>query len=689
LPPGELNSYDSILKLISQMTLEEKVAMCHGATLFMSSGVERLGIPPLKMSDGPHGVREELYPDDWHWEFRPLGLANDASTCFPCLCALAATWNPNLAEEYGAALGQESRARAKDLHLVPGINIARSPLCGRNFEYMGEDPYLTSKMCVPYIHGVQNQGVGAGIKHFAVNNQEFNRFHVDVIVDERTLREIYLPAFKAAVQEGKAYSVIGAYNKFRGQYCCHNEHLLNDILKGEWQFDGIVISDWDGVHDTQEAANYGLDIEMGTTKPFHEYYLAKPYLEAIQSGKIDENTVDDKVRRILRTMFKNGMFEKERKKGSFNTPKHQKAALKVAQQSIVLLKNSDGILPLDARKLRAIAVIGDNADRYHAHGGGSSMVKALYEVTPLAGLKKRFDGKLLINYAQGYSAQPKMADQLLQEAVDAAANADVAIVFGGLNHDVEAEGFDRMDMKLPFGQDELIARVLQANPKTVIVLTAGSPVDMTYWNDKASAVILSWYGGMESGTAISDVLFGDVNPSGKLPVTFPKRLEDSPAHSIGDYPGPDVVTYKEGIFVGYRYFDSMNIDPMFCFGHGLSYSAFEYGELKIERESTAREENVVVRFSIRNTGELEGAETAQVYIRDVESSLVRPFKELKAFKKVFIKPNEKKTVTISLDKSSLSYYDPDKKGWIAEKGVFEVLVGSSSRDIRIFGSFEV
>jgi beta-glucosidase len=673
-----------IEEIISKMTLEEKVSMCHGNGLFRTEAVERLGIPALKMSDGPMGVRKEFTNDKWI----PIGNSDDFVTYLPCNTALAATWNTELAYESGKVLGAEARGRGKDIILAPGINIHRSPLCGRNFEYMSEDPYLVSRLAVPFIKGVQKNDVAACVKHFALNNQETERLNVDVEADERTLREIYLPGFEAAVKEADSYTIMSAYNKFRGEYCSHNQYLLNDILKGQWEYEGVVISDWGAVHDTYEAAYKGMDIEMSVTDNFGDYFLANPLIEKIRSGEIEEKVIDHKVRRILKLMFKLKMFSEDRAKGAYNPADHREKTLKVARESVVLLKNENSMLPLDEKKLKTLAVIGDNAERLHSNGGGSAEIKALYEISPLMGLKMKLGGNVKVNFARGYSEKEEYREKLTLEAVEAARNSDAVIVVGGLNHSFDTEGGDRKDMKLPYGQDELINKILEANKNTAVVILSGSPVEMGTWLSKAQAVVQSWYAGMEGGTALAEVLLGEVNPSGKLPVTFPKALEDSPAHKIGEFPGDSNVSYKEGLFVGYRYFASNKIEPLFCFGHGLSYTSFEYSNLNISVQEAEEDVKVKVSFSLKNTGEREGAEAAQLYIRDTDSTLERPAYELKGFSKVFLKPGEKKTVELNLDKSSLAFYSDSQKSWLAEAGKFEVLIGSSSEDIRLRDKLE-
>jgi len=686
--------------LLSRMTLEEKVSLCHANSKFTVSGVERLNIPSLNLSDGPHGVREEIGPHSWD----PAGWTTDSATYMPTGTALAATWNPDLARAFGKVLGEEARARGKDILLGPAINIQRTPLCGRNFEYLSEDPWLISEMVVPYIQGVQEQDVAACVKHYVVNNQEYERFKINVKVDERTLNEIYFPGFKAAVQRGKVLTVMGSYNQYNGTFVCNNEFLLKKVLKEDWGFSGLVMSDWDATHNTLESARAGLDLEMGTNvDSYNEYFFGDSLLNAVKKGQLDEEVVDDKVRRILRVMFKINLFD-ERKSGSFNTPEHQSMARKVAEEAIVLLKNEQNTLPLDYDQLKSIAVIGDNATRTHAKGGYSSGIKALYEVTPLDGLKAKVGDNLEIHFAQGYektseevwgkgvvyTSDPVREQALIQEAVEIAKKCDVAIIFGGLNHDFDTEGIDRLDMKLPYTQNELIKAVHQANPKTAVVLIAGSPVEIYEWIDQIPAVLMGWYAGMEGGNALADVLFGDINPSGKLPFTFPVRLEDSPAHALGEYPGQNFeVSYNEKIFVGYRYFDKWNVPSQFGFGHGLSYTEFEYGNLKINSEGHANDPRVQIEFTVRNRGDRDGMEVAQVYVGDVDASVERPLKELKAFKKVYLKAGETGKLSFSLDRQAFSFYDINVSSWKVEPGIFCIFIGGSSQDIRLSHEIEL
>ncbi|HZM04264.1 MAG TPA: glycoside hydrolase family 3 C-terminal domain-containing protein [Candidatus Saccharimonadales bacterium] len=665
--------------LLRRMTLEEKVTLLHGDSKFTTAAIPRLRIPRRWMSDGPHGVREDIGPDTW----QPAGHTDDFSTCMPAQIALASTWDPALAQKEGEVIGQEALARGKQIMLGPGVNILRTPLGGRTFEYLGEDPWLTGRMAVGYIRGVQSQGVASCVKHFAANNQEWDRMSINVEMDERALREIYLPAFKAAVQEAGVLAVMGAYNEFRGQHCCENAYLLKDILKGEWGFENMVISDWGGTHDTREAALNGLDLEMGTEKPYAEYYLAGAYLAGLRSGQYPMAGLDDKVRRNLRVMIATHMFD-QYPKGSLNTAAHQAVARRVAERGMVLLKNEKAALPLNLSQIHSLAIIGENAVIKQAHGGESSGIKAFYEVTPLEGIIHRAGKHATVTYARGYGADA--GPEVTEQAVRAAQQADVAIVFAGLGHDEfrDTEGSDRKDLKLPNGQGELISKVRQANPRTIVVLVTGSPVQMDPWLAAVPAVLEAWYSGMEGGSAVARVLFGDVNPSGKLPCTFPKRLEDSPAHALGAYPGTNgTERYAEGLLVGYRYFDTKEIEPLFAFGHGLSYTQFEYSNLKLAKGQGKALETVT--FDLANTGKRTGAEVAQVYIHQSNPRLPRPFKELKGFKKVTLEAGEHQTISIPLETGAFAFYDPAQKGWVTENGGFEILVGSSSRDIRLQG----
>jgi len=671
--------------LLSRMTPEEKIAMVHADSKFSTAAIPRLGIPYRWMSDGPLGVREDISHDSWN----AAGHTDDYSTAMPAGICLAATWDPELAYAEGQAIGQEARARGKDIMLGPGVNIYRTPLCGRNFEYFGEDPFLSSRMAVGYIQGEQSQDISSCVKHFALNNQEFERGSIDVEIDERALREIYLPAFRAAVQEGGAWSVMGAYNQFRGQHCCENDYLLNEILKKEWGFKGLVMSDWGGAHSTRECALYGLDLEMGSSQPYNEYYLAQPYLDGIKSGEFPMSGLDDKARRNLRVMFATHVFDPGRTNGSLNTPAHQMVSRRVAEEGIVLLKNENNILPLDPAQIKTIAVIGENAVRLQAHYGGSSEIKSFYEITPLQGLVKRAGRDVNIVFSEGYEkgGSPDLADR----AVAAAKAADVVIYVGGLNKDAggDCEGADRKNFKLPYNQDELIQKIVAANPKTIVVLL-GTPAEMDAWVDQVPAVLQAWYGGLEAGNALAAILFGDANPSGKLPCTIPKKLEDSPAHALGTYPGTNgVVTYKEGLLVGYRWFDTKNIAPQFPFGHGLSYTSFKYSNLKLIVDGDDDSAVVTAQFDIHNTGSRAGAEVAQLYVHENGPDLPRPEKELKGFKRVYLQPDQTVTVSIPLSKTAFGYYDPTRKSWVAQKDDFKILVGGSSRDIQLSDSFKL
>jgi beta-glucosidase len=670
--------------LLSRLTLEEKISIIHADSKFTTPAIPRLGIPRRWLDDGPHGVREDIGPDTWN----PAGRTDDFSTAMPSGICLAATWNPDLGFQEGEAIGQEARARGKDIMLGPGVNILRTPLCGRNFEYLGEDPFLTAQMCVGYIRGEQSQDISSCVKHFALNNQEFERGTINVEVDERALREIYLPAFKAAVQQGGVWSVMGAYNQLRDQHCCENDYLLNKILKDEWGFKGLVMSDWDGAHDTRECALNGLDLEMGTEKNYDDYYLAQPYLNLLKSGELPPAGLDEKVRRNLRVMFATHVFDAGRKTGSLNTTAHQSVARQVAEEGIVLLKNEKQLLPLDAAKLKTIAVIGDNATRLHAHGGDSSGIKAFYEINPLDGIVNRVGKNVNVIFSEGY--RKAGGADLTERAVAAAKSADVVIYIGGLNHDkgFDCEGADRKDMKLPYDQDELIQKIVTANPKTIVVLE-GTMVEMDSWLDKVPALLQAWYPGMEGGNALARVLFGDVNPSGKLPATFPKKLSDSPAHALGNYPGTNgTVSYAEGLLVGYRWFDTKNIEPQFPFGFGLSYTTFQYSNLKLI-PGDGTDETVTAQFEIQNTGKVAGAEVAQLYVHEKNPALPRPEKELKGFKKILLQPGEKQTVSIPLARSTFAYYDSAQKGWVAQPDSFEIQIGGSSRDIRLRDDFNL
>ncbi|MDE7270264.1 MAG: glycoside hydrolase family 3 C-terminal domain-containing protein [Acetatifactor sp.] len=737
-----MNYESQIQELLSQLTLEEKVGMIHGKGLFCNKAVERLGIPQLVTSDGPMGVRMEFPDDSWI----PVGKSDDYVTYNPSNSALAATWNPRLAYESGKVLGEEARGRGKDVILAPGINIKRDPLCGRNFEYMSEDPCLIEALTVPFIQGVQESDVAACVKHFAVNNQETDRLAVDTLVDERTLREIYLPGFRAAVQEGGTYSLMNAYNKFRGVFCSENRELLDDILREEWGYDGTVISDWGSVHSTKGTAEVSMDLEMSITSDFDEYYLANPLIQAVKNGEVSEASIDAKVRNLLRMMFRLKMLGEEapnRKQGSYNTPEHQQKTLETARESIVLLKNEPSdcggkqggrLLPLTEDRLapvpvcaesdgrivsvrkHKIAVIGRNGEHQHACGGGSAEIKALYEVSPLLGLKKALGGNVEICYAQGYyipgkkdvnevnwqeaslerqvmgQESPDSEEQralreeiarnrrvLLEEACALAKEADTVIFVGGLNHDYDTEGRDRADMKIPYGQDELAEALLDINPDTIFVMVAGSPVEMP-WRQRVKALVWCYYSGMETGDALAEILLGRVNPSGRLPETFPAVYEDTATYKNGQFGLEGSVEYREGIFVGYRYYEKEGIRPAFSFGYGLSYTDFAMNQLRVKTQS---EEEVVLTLEVANTGHMAGSEVVQCYVTDCECSVERPVKELKAFQKIFLQPGEKREVSLTLPRKAFSYYDVTQKSFVVEPGSFLLQVGNASDNCKL------
>jgi len=684
---------------LSRMTLEEKVKLCTAQSKFSSHGVPRLGIPEIWMSDGPHGVRMEILWDSWGH----AGWTNDSCTAFPALTCLAASWNPEMSMLYGNAIGEEARYRRKDVLLGPGVNIYRTPLNGRNFEYLGEDPYLASKMVVPYIKGVQQNGVAACVKHYALNNQEKWRGHINVELSDRALYEIYLPAFKAAVVEGQVWSIMGSYNQIRGEYACHNNLTLNKILKGEWKFDGCVITDWGGAHETKQSAYNGLDIEMGTwtngftsNKAFayDDYFLAKPYLKMLKSGEIPVSNVDDKASRILRMIFRTAM-NVNKPYGALANEDHHNVGRTVGEEGIVLLQNTTKLLPIVASKYKTIAVIGENATRKLTEGGGSSELKEKREVSPLQGLKEKF-GADKIKFSMGYASGAVSYDQVLKSklntdslrnaAIKLALESDIVIFVGGLNKNTQqdSEGDDRRSYELPFGQNELIAEIQKVNKNVVLVMLSGNAYEMP-WIKQATSLVQAWYIGSEAGHAIANVLAGDVNPSGKLPFTFPVKLSDNGAHSFGaiSYPGDSInQVYKDDILVGYRWHDTKKIAPQFPFGFGLSYTTFTYGKATADKNKMSIGDKIIVSVPVKNTGAIKGKEIIQLYVKDLKSSEMRPEKELKAFQKIELNAGEEKIVTFTIDKSALQFYSDVKKEWVAEPGKFSLLVGASSRDIK-------
>ena len=697
---------------LSRMTLDEKIAVIHAQSKFSSPGVKRLGFPDLWTDDGPHGVRPDVLWDEWV----QAGQTNDSCVAFPALTCLAATWNPQMARLYGESLGEEALYRKKSVILGPGVNIYRTPLGGRNFEYMGEDPWLVSRMVVPYVQGLQSKGVAACVKHYALNNDEEYRHQVNVVVSDRALHEIYLPAFKAAVQEGGAWSIMGAYNLYKNQHNCHNHILLNKILKQDWGFDGVVISDWGGCHDTDEAVTNGLDLEFGTwtdgltmgrTNAYDSYHLAVAYKQAIREGKYSTKELDEKVRRVLRLFYRTTM-QREKPFGFLCSESHYDAALRIAQEGIVLLKNekmkelkNETLLPLDLQKMKRILVVGENAIKMMTVGGGSSSLKVQKEILPLDGLMARMK-EAKIDYARGYVGdtiqsfdgvtvgrklyETRSQAELTAEAIEKARQADVVIFFGGLNKSgyQDSEGHDRKTYDLPYGQDELIEALLTVNKNLVYVNISGNGVAMP-WLSKVPAVVQGWFVGSEAGEAIASVLCGDVNPSGKLPFTWYAGLEQCGAHALNTYPGTwradhQIIDeeYKEGVYVGYRWIDKVKSNPLFAFGHGLSYTTFKLGKLSADKQEMRADGQITFTIPVTNTGKKAGSETVQLYIHDVKASVDRPYKELKAFQKVFLQPGETQHVNLIIDRRALSFYDETKGEWVAEPGAFEALAGTAS-----------
>jgi beta-glucosidase len=672
---SQLTLEQKIDALIARMTLEEKIQMVHGVRrrgfIGYVPAIPRLGIPELALTDGPAGVR------------------HGPGTAFPAPVALAATWDRSLAREYGAALGAETKAKGQNVLLGPMVNIVRVPEGGRNFETFGEDPYLTARIATAEIRGIQSQGVIAEVKHYAANNQEKERLNVSAEVDERVLREIYLPAFEAAVREAKVGSVMAAYNKVNGAFSSANSHLLKDILKGEWEFDGFVVSDWGATHSTVEAANNGLDVEMPTGEFFGDKLLA-----AVKQGNVSQTTIDEKVRRILRVVMRFGFFEHPAKAGPIDYHAQAQVARRVAEAGVVLLKNEGNVLPLDINSLKSIAVIGPYADRATSGGGGSARISPFNTVSPLGAIAERIGNRATLQFLKFVpgtdllkSDPPTTGSGLSADAVQLAKESDVALVFA---RDFETEGADRADIALPEEQDEMIRAVAGANARTVVVLNTGCMVLVNRWADAAHAIVQAWYPGQDDGNVIADVLFGTVNPSGKLPITFPQRRQDMGIATAEQYPGVNGLGhYSEGVFVGYRHFDKDNLTPQFAFGHGLSYTTFEYSNIKLNRNRLKSGESLALEVQVKNTGRREGAEVVQLYVQDVTASVARPVKELKGFEKVTLRPGQMKVVYFNLNARSMAFYDGTRKQWVVEPGQFKVLVGSSSRDIRLSAEFEV
>lgn len=679
--------------IIKQLTLEEKIAMLHANGLFSSGGVPRLHIPDLISDDGPLGVREDVLPG-----WGSANLTTDSATFFPNGSALAATWNPELAYRYGHDLAEEARARAKHIILAPAVNITRTPLNGRTYEYLSEDPYLNTKLAVPAIKAIQSQHVAACVKHYAVNNQEVERGRVDVQIDERALQEIYLPAFKASILDANAWTIMSAYNKLRGEYCSENQYLLNTILKGEWGFKGTVISDWGGTHSTVDAAVKGLDIEMGSGEKYNEYFFADALLEAVKQGKVSAAIIDEKVKRVLWVMHQTSLNEFQ-SPGKINTPEHTKTAYDIAAESIVLLKNDRKLLPLNMTRLKSVAIIGDNATHEFHLGGFGAGVKARYEVTPLEGLSAKLPKSVKINYAQGYSGvyKPKgdilvntdthPADaKMIGEAVAVAKNSEMVLLFVGGNRDYESESRDRKDLSLPFGEQQLVDEVTKANPNTIVVFVGGAPYDLSKIKKDNHTIVWSWYNGSENGNALADVLLGKVNPSGKLPFTIPATLAQSPAHAEGAevYPGVDLkVNYKEGILVGYRWYDTKKIEPLYPFGYGLSYTNYAYSDIRTDAPEYTVADSITITLKVKNAGKVAGKETVQFYISKNSSKIQRAEKDLKAFQKVLIKAGEVQNIQVKVAVNDLSYFDTADMKWKVEPGAYTIHVGASSRDIKL------
>lgn len=697
---------------LSRMTLREKIGLIHAQSKFCSRGVPRLGIPDLWTTDGPHGIRPEVLWDEWD----QAGWTNDSCVAFPALTCLAASWNPEMARLYGKSIGEEALFRNKNILLGPGVNIYRTPLNGRNFEYMGEDPYLAGKMVVPYIHGVQGNGVAVCVKHYALNNQEFNRHTTNAILDDRTLYEIYLPAFKAAVTEGGAWSIMGAYNLYKDQHACHNSYLLNDILKGEWGFDGVVVSDWGGTHDTAQAITNGLDLEFGswtnglsngTSNAYDNYYMADPYIKLINEGKVGTEQLDDKARRVLRLIFRTSM-NRDKGFGSLCSDDHYAAARKIGDDGIVLLRNEKNVLPISLTPTHRhrILVVGENALKMMTVGGGSSSLKVQREISPLEGLRSAAAGMADIDFARGYVGDvtgeyngvvtgqdlndTRTPRELISEATDLAEKADYVIFVGGLNKSAgqDCEDSDRRSLSLPYGQDEVIRALARANSNLIVVNVSGNAVAMP-WVKEVPAIVQAWFLGSEAGNSIADVIFGAVNPSGKLPFTFPARLEDVGAHATGSYPGVKRddspvwdLEYKEGLLVGYRWFDTKKIKPLFAFGHGLSYTTFDYGKLSADKTEITDGDTVTLTLPVTNTGDIAGAEVVQLYIADNKASVERPAKELKGFEKVYLQPGETKNVSFTIGRDDLAYFDADRHEWVAEPGQFTAMAAAASDNVK-------
>ena len=709
---------------ISRMTLAEKIRIIHAQSKFSSAGVPRLGFPDFWTDDGPHGVRPDVLWDEWE----QAGQTNDSCVAFPALTCLAASWNPQMSRIYGEALGEEALYRGKDMILGPGVNINRTPLNGRNFEYMGEDPFLASVMVVPYIQGLQSKGVSACVKHYCLNNDEEYRHQVNVIVSDRALHEIYLPAFKAAVEKGKTWGIMGSYNLYKNEHNCHNQWTLNKILKGDWKYDGVVVSDWGGAHDLEQSVKNGLDIEFGTwtdgltmgaTNAYDNYYLSLPYMRAIQEGKFTQKELNDKVRRVLRLFYRTTM-NPNRPHGFLCSESHYAAAKQIAEEGIVLLQNKNNVLPINTQKAKRVLVVGENAIKMMTVGGGSSSLKVQREISPLEGLKARLakDG-IDVDYARGYVGDVtgnfngvttgqnlndnRSEAELIAEAIEKAKTADYVIMFGGLNKSdfQDCEGHDRKQFELPYNQDKLIEALTKTNKNFVYVNISGNAVAMP-WKEKVAGIVQGWFIGSESGEALASILTGDANPCGKLPFTWVNSLNEVGAHALNTYPGTwrkeggtntkgNIIDeeYKEGIYVGYRWTDKERIKPTFAFGHGQSYTQFAISNLRSDKSDLTQDDTIAFTVNVKNTGKRAGSEVVQLYIHDVKSSVDRPKKELKGFQKVYLQPGENKDVTITINKEALSFYDELSSSWKAEAGKFEALVGNASDNLKLKKVFEL
>ena len=709
---------------ISRMTLAEKIRIIHAQSKFSSAGVPRLGFPDFWTDDGPHGVRPDVLWDEWE----QAGQTNDSCVAFPALTCLAASWNPQMSRIYGEALGEEALYRGKDMILGPGVNINRTPLNGRNFEYMGEDPFLASVMVVPYIQGLQSKGVAACVKHYCLNNDEEYRHQVNVIVSDRALHEIYLPAFKAAVEKGKTWGIMGSYNLYKNEHNCHNQWTLNKILKGDWKYDGVVVSDWGGAHDLEQSVKNGLDIEFGTwtdgltmgaTNAYDNYYLSLPYMRAIQEGKFTQKELNDKVRRVLRLFYRTTM-NPNRPHGFLCSESHYAAARQIAEEGIVLLQNKNNVLPINTQKAKRVLVVGENAIKMMTVGGGSSSLKVQREISPFEGLKARLakDG-IDVDYARGYVGDVtgnyngvttgqnlndnRSEAELIAEAIEKAKTADYVIMFGGLNKSdfQDCEGHDRKQFELPYNQDKLIEALAKTNKNFVYVNISGNAVAMP-WKEKVAGIVQGWFIGSESGEALASILTGDANPCGKLPFTWVNSLNEVGAHALNTYPGTwrkeggtntkgNIIDeeYKEGIYVGYRWTDKERIKPTFAFGHGQSYTQFAISNLRSDKSDLKQDDTIAYTVNVKNTGKRAGSEVVQLYIHDVKSSVDRPKKELKGFQKVYLQPGENKDVTITINKEALSFYDELSSSWKAEAGKFEALVGNASDNLKLKKVFEL